>query len=158
MAAHVGLNTLHPAPSGNDIPLQVVLTSEHATAPMRATAGAAGFDLYSAEAAILEPGKRKLFRTDLKVSVGPGRYGRIAPRSGLAIKQGIDTMAGVIDADYTGLVGVALVNLGQEPFEVAVGDRIAQLVLEVIHRPDVEVVPHLDKTARGADGFGSTGK
>ena len=81
----------------------------------------------------------------------------VAPRSGLAYKKGIDVGAGVIDEDYRGEVGVILFNFGEEDFEVAPGDRIAQLILERIATPDVEVVSDLDATDRGAGGFGSTG-
>ena len=81
----------------------------------------------------------------------------MAPRSGLAYKKGIDVGAGVIDEDYRGEVGVILFNFGEEDFEVAPGDRIAQLILERIATPDVEVVADLDATDRGAGGFGSTG-
>jgi len=83
--------------------------------------------------------------------------GRVAPRSGLAYKHGIDTLAGVIDADYRGPVGVILANLSDTDFAVKVGDRIAQLVVEKIVMPDVVVVNELEASVRGAGGFGSTG-
>ena len=82
----------------------------------------------------------------------------MAPRSGLAVKHGIDVGAGVVDYDYRGPLGVVLFNFGQEPFEVKAGDRIAQLVLERIVTPAVEEVEELDSTERGAGGFGSTGQ
>lgn len=83
--------------------------------------------------------------------------GRVAPRSGLAYKHGIDTMAGVIDADYRGPVGVILANLSETDFPVKIGDRIAQLIVERVVMPDVVVVDQLEDTVRGAGGFGSTG-
>ncbi len=84
-------------------------------------------------------------------------YGRVAPRSGLAWKKHIDIGAGVIDADYTGDVGVVLFNHAKEDFEVKKGDRVAQLILERYETAIVEEVEDLEETARGAGGFGSTG-
>lgn len=83
--------------------------------------------------------------------------GRVAPRSGLAAKHGIDTMAGVIDADYRGPVGVILANLSDDDFSIKTGDRIAQLIVEKICMPEVVVVQKLEESVRGAGGFGSTG-
>lgn len=83
--------------------------------------------------------------------------GRVAPRSGLAAKHGIDTLAGVIDADYRGQVGVILANLSDTDFEIKIGDRIAQLIVEKIAMPEVVVVEKLEESVRGAGGFGSTG-
>ena len=86
-----------------------------------------------------------------------GTYGRVAPRSGLALKHSIDVGAGVIDADYRGEVGVILFNFGTKDFEIKEGDRIAQLVLEKIELSEVLEVQELDETVRGEGGFGSTG-
>jgi len=131
--------------------------SDSAKAPTRGSAKAAGYDLYSAEEATIEPGKRKLVATDIQIEVPSGCYGRVAPRSGLAVKHGIDVGAGVVDEDYRGNVKVLLFNFGDTEFKVAPGDRIAQLVLERIIYADLEELPSLDETARGAGGFGSTG-
>jgi dUTP pyrophosphatase len=102
-----------------------------------------------------------LIKTGISVAVPNGTYGRIAPRSGLALKNGIDVMAGVIDADYRGDVGVILVNLGSSPFTINPGDRIAQLILEKIeYNTSVQEIGEADDlspTSRGANGFGSTG-
>lgn len=137
--------------------LRVKRHSERATLPARATAGSAGYDLCSAEAAVIGPGARQAMATEITVEIPVGHYGRIAPRSGLAVKKGINVMAGVIDTDYRGKLGVVLVNHGYDSFEVSVGDRIAQLILEKCSTPDVEEIEELSATARGADGFGSTG-
>lgn len=118
----------------------------------------AGCDLSSIEAHVLKPGERKLFKTGLSIAIPSRLYGRIAPRSGLAYKSGIDVLAGVIDEDYRGEIGVILINLGQEDKVVNVGDKIAQLIFENCYRADFEVVTDLDDTNRGAGGFGSTGK
>ncbi|XP_016177828.2 deoxyuridine 5'-triphosphate nucleotidohydrolase, partial [Arachis ipaensis] len=107
------------------------------------------------ETKILARGKA-LVATDLSISIPEGTYARIAPRSGLALKHSIDVGAGVIDADYRGPVGVILFNHSDVDFEVKVGDRVAQLILEKIVTPDVVEVEDLDSTVRGEGGFGST--
>ena len=118
---------------------------------------AAGFDLYSNEATTLAPGQIAPIATGIKITPPTGTYARIAPRSGLSLK-GISTTAGVVDRDYTGEVKVMLINQSKSPFVIHVGDRIAQLVLERIAEADIQLVQSLDTTARGAHGFGSTGK
>ena len=132
--------------------------SPHAQLPTRGSEKAAGMDLHAAEACTIPPGGRGLVKTGLAVAVPPLTYGRVAPRSGLAYKKGIDVGAGVIDEDYRGEVGVILFNFGEQAFEVKVGDRIAQLILERIVAPPIElVVGELPRTNRGSGGFGSTG-
>ena len=138
-------------------PLKVKKLSDAATAPKRATPGAAGYDLCSAEGVVVPAGMRKMVRTDLSMAIPANHYGRIAPRSGLATKKGIDIGAGVIDEDYRGPVGLCIVNNGTDDFEIKVGERVAQLLLERIDTPEVEVVDELDDTERGGKGFGSTG-
>lgn len=138
-------------------PLRVKLLNEHAKLPVRGSAGAAGYDLASCESVVVPAGERRIIKTGVSVAVPPGTYGRVAPRSGLAVRQGIDVLAGVIDEDYRGELAVILLNTGDAPFEVSPGDRVAQLVLERIVTPDTVVVDDLDETARGAAGFGSTG-
>ena len=125
--------------------------------PRRESPGAAGYDLSSVDDVTVPPGGRAIVRTGLSFAVPEGTYGRVAPRSGLAAKHGIDVLAGVIDEDYRGEVCVILLNAGDEPFRIAAGDRIAQLVLERIATPMVVVVKDLDSTARGDGGFGATG-
>ena len=129
----------------------------HAVAPMRATSFSAGYDISSAEDAVIPSKARLAVSTGIAIGLPEGTYGRIAPRSGLAFKYGIDVFAGVIDADYRGEVKAILYNSGDQPFVIKSGDRIAQLVLEVIKTPDVAVVLDIDNTARGTGGFGSTG-
>lgn len=151
--------------------LRVQRLTDTARLPVRGSAAAAGFDLSAclvepcgasrgsaADGTItLMPGERALVPTGLAFTVPDGTYGRIGPRSGLAVKHGIDTLAGIIDQDYTAEVKVVLVNLGQEPFVIEHGMRIAQLVIERIETPDVVEVDRLEDTVRGAGGFGSTG-
>ena len=112
---------------------------------------------HSAYAGVVPARGKAMFKTDIAVAVPTGTYGRVAPRSGLALKHGIDVGAGVIDEDYRGNVGVILFNHSDVDFPVAAGDRVAQLVLERIETPLVEVCEDLTETVRGDGGFGSTG-
>ena len=137
---------------------RILLVDDNAKMPTRGSKYSAGLDLYSVESVEILPQERKMVSTGLSVTVPTGCYGRVAPRSGLAYKHGVDVFAGVIDSDYTGLVKVILYNSDKEnTFKVNVGDRIAQLILEKILIPDVVNVNGLDKTDRGDGGFGSTG-
>lgn len=137
--------------------LQVKFLSESARAPTRGSPGAAGYDLYAAHETAIAPRGRAVVKTDISVALPEGTYARIAPRSGLAVKKGIQTGAGVVDYDYRGPVGVVLFNHSDEEFVAKAGDRIAQLILERIMTPPVVQVEELSDTVRGAGGFGSTG-
>ena len=137
--------------------LKVQKLNNNAALPKRSTAGAAGYDLCSAHNCTIPAKGKGLVKTGLSLSFPTGLYARIAPRSGLALKKFIDVGAGVVDADYRGEVGVVLFNHGDQDFEVKMGDRIAQLILERIDTPPVEEVQALEETVRGAGGFGSTG-
>jgi dUTP pyrophosphatase len=125
--------------------------------PSRGSTRAAGLDLCAVESVTLAPGARAAVRTGLAVAIPEGFYGRVAPRSGLAVRHGIDVLAGVIDADYRGEILCALVNHGREPFEIEPGARVAQLVVESIATPEPAWAEDLEETERGAGGFGSTG-
>jgi dUTP pyrophosphatase len=133
----------------------------NAKMPVRATPGDAGADLCALEKGALLPGERTLVDTGLSMEIPVGYYGRIAPRSGLAVKYGIDVMAGVLDSTYRGPVKVCLVNLSNgataRDFRWEAGDRIAQLIIEKCALPTFEEVIELSTTIRGAGGFGSTG-
>jgi dUTP pyrophosphatase len=139
------------------LPLQIKLLSDKATLPKAGSDLAAGIDLCSAVNMVIPSQSRALVATDLSVACPPGTYARIAPRSGLALKHGIDVGAGVIDADYRGPVGVILFNWGDKEFEIKQGDRIAQMILEQIVVPQIMQVEELTETVRGEGGFGSTG-
>jgi dUTP pyrophosphatase len=117
---------------------------------------AAGYDLYSTENYILKPLERKCFQTGIAMSIPPGQYGRIAPRSGLARDHGIDTMAGVIDEDYTGEIGVILINLGTVDKEIKINDKIAQIIFENYNEATFDLVTELKNTARGIGAYGSS--
>ena len=142
----------------NGPPLLCKLLSEHGRAPVRATSGAAGYDLFSAEDVVLPARSRRMVRTDVAVGIPLGWYGRIAPRSGMAVKHHVEPGAGVIDSDYLGPVGMLLINNALTDYAIAKGDRCAQLILERCLMTNCEVVDELEPTARGEKGFGSTGK
>ncbi len=129
--------------------------------PAYATDGSAGMDLAAAvsDEITLGPGERALVPTGLGVALPPGYEAQVRPRSGLAMRHGVTVLnaPGTIDSDYRGEIGVLLVNLGNEPFVVARGQRIAQLVVAPVDRVAWRPVAELPPTARQAGGFGSTG-
>lgn len=124
--------------------------------PAYASPGAAGADLSAAQERTLQPGEWASVGTGLRLEIPPGHVGLVWPRSGLAVRSGIDTLAGVIDSDYRGELRVVLVNHGREPYRVEAGDRIAQLLLQRVERAEF-VRSALAATDRGPGGFGSTG-
>jgi dUTP pyrophosphatase len=130
----------------------------NAVIPTRGTPGAAGYDLYSTDGFIIMPGHRVVIPTGLAIQLPAGTYGRIAPRSGLAVKHGVDVLAGVVDPDYTGELKVVLVNTDlRRAFMIRPGYRIAQLILENYSTAEIEETPYVEQTERGEEGFGSTG-
>ena len=122
----------------------------------RSTKGTIGYDLCASQNCTIPTRGKGLVETGLEISFPVGLYARIASRSGLALKMFIDVGASVVDLDYCGKVGVFLFNHGDQDFEVKMGDRIAQLILEKIDTPPVEEVQGLEDTKRGTGGFGST--
>lgn len=143
---------VHVLPHGLDLPL-----------PARASAGAAGFDLRAATTTpiTLAPGQRALVPTGLAIAIPEGWEGQVRPRSGLAFKHGITMInaPGTVDADYRGELLVPIVNLGQEPFTIQRGERIAQIIFARFSVPTLRVVEALPAdTDRGHGGFGSTGR
>ena len=137
--------------------LKIMRLSEQAVLPTRGTPGAAGLDLSAAESVVIDPWSRKLVRTHLAISTPPGTYARVAPRSGMILKNSIDIAAGVIDHDYRGNLGIILVNNSSVPFSVKVHDRVAQLMVERVCMSNVVEVQSLPPTERSGQGFGSTG-
>lgn len=128
--------------------------------PVRAHDDDAGYDLHALEAAWLEPGARAMVRTGIAIELAPGHAGLVLPRSGLAARHGIALVnaPGLIDAGYRGELKVLLLNTDRETaFEIAAGDRIAQLVIVAVAAPDVLEVDALAATSRGEGGFGSSG-
>lgn len=130
-----------------------------AVMPVYAHPADAGLDVCACEAATLRPGERRLVRTGLVMELPPATEAQMRPRSGLALKHGITLLntPGTIDEGYRGEVGVILINLGQEPFEIQPGMRIAQMVIAPVLRACVQEVGEVSETVRGTGGFGSTG-
>ena len=126
--------------------------------PEPASAGAAGADLRASEAVSIAPGGRAAVPTGVQLEIPEGHVGLIWPRSGLALRHGIDTLAGVIDSDYRGEVRVVLINHGAETFTIAPGDRVAQLLVQRVERVRYTPAGALEATRRGEGGFGSTGR
>ncbi|XP_037711916.1 deoxyuridine 5'-triphosphate nucleotidohydrolase [Drosophila subpulchrella] len=137
--------------------LKFAKLTENALEPVRGSAKAAGVDLRSAYDLVVPARGKAIVKTDLQVHVPEGSYGRVAPRSGLAVKNFIDVGAGVVDEDYRGNLGVVLFNHSDVEFEVKRGDRIAQFICERIFYPELQLVDKLEDTERGEGGFGSTG-
>ena len=126
--------------------------------PAYASEGAAGADLRAGENVTLAPGARAAVATGVHVEIPAGHVGLVWPRSGLAVRHGLDTLAGVIDSDYRGEVRVVLVNHGPEAVTLARGDRIAQLLVQRVERAVFTRVDSLVESERGQGGFGSTGR
>tara|TARA_R110002020_G_scaffold370407_2_gene582058 strand:+ start:1115 stop:1645 length:531 start_codon:yes stop_codon:yes gene_type:complete len=131
--------------------------TKDAKIPTKSNPSDAGFDLYATEDNIIHPGEKAKIKTGISMAIPEGCAGLIWPRSGSALKFGIDTLAGVIDSDYRGEICVILQNHGKLPYVITHGDRVAQLLINKI--PAFEMIPTetLDTTTRGSDGFGSTG-
>jgi len=126
--------------------------------PSYAHVGDAGIDLYSAEQDyILKTGERKAFATGIKMEIPGGYVGLVWDKSGIALKNGIKTMAGVIDATYRGEIIVVLINLGAKEYKIKKNTKIAQMLIQKVERVKIELVDSLENTERGANGFGSTG-
>lgn len=139
---------------------------ETATAilPTRGSDGAVGYDCYAdleeytkGRGMVITAGRRGVISLGFSMQPPSGCYGRIAPRSGLALRHGIDTLAGVIDADYTGIVTVIILNTSETDFRIKDGDRVCQLILEQAKIVPIVEVKDLNATQRGQNGFGSTG-
>ncbi len=140
--------------------LSVKLLHPLARLPLRAHPGDGGADLFSVEAIVIPPGERRAVGTGIALAIPPGYAGFVQPRSGLAFKHGIMVVnsPGLVDAGYRGELRVALYNSGEEPFVVAVGERIAQLVVQKVEEPSFFEAEELPETPRGSGGFGSSGR
>ena len=143
------------------VKIQVVNTG-HQPLPAYATPQSAGLDLRANidESIVLHPMERRLVPTGLHIALPEGYEAQIRPRSGLALKHGITVLntPGTVDADYRGEIGVIMVNQSDTPYNIADGDRIAQLVIARYEQAEWEAVEALDSTERGDGGFGHTGK
>ena len=129
-----------------------------ATVPTQANPLDAGWDLYASEDSCIQPSHRALVRTGISLEIPKGFVGLIWPRSGLAVKSGIDVFAGVIDAGYRGEVGVCLFNSSDAEVEIKQGDRVAQILFQEVPKFTIQESDNLQSTSRGDGGFGSSGK
>ena len=137
--------------------LKVKLLHEKAKVPYRANPEDAGLDIFSTEKLTILPKEWAKVPIGIAMEIPPGYYGRIAPRSGLALNYGIDVFAGVIDSSYRGEIAALLYNAGGLPFEIEVGQKVAQIVIEICQIWTPEVVLDIPGSPRGTGGFGSSG-
>ena len=119
--------------------------------------GDAGMDIFSAEEAVIKAGERKSVRTGIKMEMSEGFVGLVWDKSGLALKNGIKTMAGVIDSCYRGEIGIVLANLSHKDYKIEKGQKIAQMLIQKAERVEIEEAQELSETKRSEGGFGSTG-
>jgi len=141
-----------------NIELKVLKLSENAIVPSRANESDAGYDLYALEDTIIPSRNRAMVKTGIAIAIPFNHVGLIWPRSGLALKAGLDVLAGVIDSGYRGEVCVILQNHVNEHYHIKSGDRIAQLLIQKVSSPDIKIVSELNESDRGTGGFGSSGK
>lgn len=141
------------------IEVKIKIVSDRGQIPTKAHSTDACYDLRSVEDCVIEPGKTKLVDTGIQIALPKGYEAQIRSRSGLALKKGIIVFntPGTIDADYRNNVGVILRNASHEPFEIKVGDRIAQMKISEVPNTELVSVKELDETERGMGGFGHTG-
>lgn len=130
---------------------------DEAIIPYYAHQGDAGMDIFSAEETTIKAGERKSVRTGVKMEMPEGFVGLVWDKSGLALKNGIKTMAGVIDAGYRGEIGIVLANLSNQDYKIEKGQKIAQMLIQKAERAEIEEARELSETKRGSGGFGSTG-
>ena len=138
--------------------LQIKKLDESAVVPSYAHDTDAGLDVHTIEAVTIAPGERALIHTGIALAIPAGYVALVWDKSGVAVKRGLKTIAGVVDAGYRGEVMIGIHNLGSEEQSFAVGDKIAQLLIQRVEHPNITLVEELDDTARGEGAFGSTGK
>ena len=130
---------------------------DEAIIPHYAHQGDAGMDIFSVEETIIKSGERKSVRTGVKMELAEGFVALVWDKSGLALKNGIKTMAGVIDSGYRGEIGVVLANLSGQDYKIEKGQKIAQMLIQKVERMEIKEVKELSETKRSGGGFGSTG-
>jgi len=138
--------------------IQVKLLTKNSKLPSRNTPTDAGLDLYSSETSLIRGREWKAVSAGISISIPDGYYARIAPRSGLAYKHGIDVFAGVVDSGYRGEIKAILYNAGEKDYLINIGDKIAQMIIEKCYLWNASVVDELDNSYRGERGFGSSGR
>ncbi|OGD67288.1 deoxyuridine 5'-triphosphate nucleotidohydrolase [Candidatus Campbellbacteria bacterium RIFOXYC2_FULL_35_25] len=137
--------------------IKIQKISEDAVVPNYAKAGDAGFDIYSSVDEAITPGEMKRISAGIKMEIPDGYVGLVWDKSGVAFNNGVKTMAGVIDSGYRGEILIVLKNLSEKTFEIKKGQKIAQMLIQKIESPEIEVADSLGETERGDGGFGSTG-
>ncbi|MCD5381378.1 MAG: dUTP diphosphatase [Candidatus Pacebacteria bacterium] len=137
--------------------LQIKKLTETAVVPVFAHTTDAGMDLFADEAVELKPGERVLVSTGIAMAIPEGYVGLVWDKSGLAVKRGIKTMAGVIDAGYRGEIKVALLNTTDKAQSFEIGEKVSQILIQKVEQPEMVLVDELSDTERGEGGFGSTG-
>ncbi len=155
-----------PSVASVTVAVQVMAEAEDLPLPAYETEQSVGMDLRAALSdceggqIVIEPGQRALVSTGLRIALPPGFEAQVRPRSGLAINAGVTVLnsPGTIDADYRGTVKIILINLGEKPFVIHHGDRIAQLIIAPVSRARWQAVTELPESTRGTGGFGSTGQ
>lgn len=142
-----------------DAHIGVKLLNENAKLPTQATAGSAGFDVYSSMNTVIYPGETALVKTGIAMDIPEGYCVEVCSRSGLALKNGVFVLnsPGIVDSDYKGEVGVILHNSGKTPFEISIGDRVAQLLVKRAPIIKMYCTENIGESSRGEGGFGSTG-
>ena len=140
------------------VPVKIMKLTDDVVIPAYKRPGDAGMDVRAREAKVLQPGERHLFKLGFRIELPEGYVALMWPRSGLAVKKGLDTLAGVIDHTYRGEYGVPVVNHDSVPHEIVVGERIAQLLIQPICTAKIEIVEELSETVRAEGGFGSSGR
>jgi len=138
--------------------IQVKLLTENSKAPTRNNPTDAGLDLYASEEVLINGRKWKAVSAGISISIPNGFYARIAPRSGLAYKHGLDVFAGVVDSGYRGEIKVIIYNAGEKDYLINTGDKIAQLIIEKCYLWDTLIVDSLNESDRGERGLGSSGR
>lgn len=140
------------------VPVRIKKVRDDAIVPRYGRPGDAGFDFYSREDVILQPQEQHIFETGIAMAIPEGTVGLVWDRSGMAAKNGVKTMAGVLDHTFRGEIGLVLVNVTKKPYEVKKGDRIAQMLIQPIYTAEISVVDELDSTVRSDGRFGSSGR
>lgn len=138
--------------------LKIKKLSQNAVLPKYAHEGDAGMDLFCSEEVVLKPNERAQIKTGVAMEIPDGYVGLVWDKSGLSHKFGLKTLGGVIDSIYRGEIMIGMINLSKEDYKFEVGHKVAQMLIQKIEFPQIIEVENLDETARGENGFGSTGK
>ena len=137
--------------------LRIKKLHPEAKLPTYANPGDAGMDMYAIARQVIEPGQTTLVSTGIAMELPVGSVGLIWDKSGIATKHAMKTLAGVVDEGYRGEIKVGLINLSQKAYTIEPGDKVAQMLVQLVHQPEIEEISELSETQRGDGGFGSSG-